>query len=206
MIERSAHPLNAETPRDVLRASFVTPVDEFYIRSHGEIPRLTEAGHRIRVEGRVSTPLDLSIADLRARYPMRSVSAVMQCAGNRRSELHAVRPVSGDKWASGAIGNGVWTGVRLADVLTAAGAPEDASLHVAFLAADEIRLDNESPFHYGVSIPMAKAMAPEVLLALAMNDEPLRPEHGFPVRVVVPGFAGVRSPKWITAITVQGAR
>jgi sulfite oxidase len=114
-----------------------------------------------------------------------------------------VRPTSGDPWAGGAIGNAVWTGVALADVLRAAGAETGAGLHVAFEACDAVKMPGEEPFTYGVSIPMAKALSPEVLLAHAMNGEPLTPAHGFPLRVVVPGYAGVRSPKWLSAITVQ---
>lgn len=205
MIERSSHPLNAETALDTLRAFFLTPADEFYVRSHGAIPRLDEANHRVRITGRVTTALELSIQDLRTRFPQQTITAVMQCAGNRRAELDAIRPVSGDKWEPGAIGNAEWTGVALADVLRAAGAADSPSLHVAFSAADEIHLEGEVPFRYGVSIPMTKAMAPEVLLAFAMNGETLRREHGYPVRIVVPGYAGVRSPKWVTSITVQDA-
>ncbi len=110
-----------------------------------------------------------------------------------------MRPTTGDPWAPGAIGNAAWTGVALADVLRAAGADTDPALHVAFDACDEVEMPDEGRFTYGVSIPMAKAMSPEVLLAYAMNGEPLAPEHGFPLRLVVPGFAGVRSPKWLTA-------
>jgi len=127
----------------------------------------------------------------------------MQCAGNRRADMQGVRPTSGDPWAPGAIGNAAWTGVALADVLRAAGAETGASLHIAFDACDEVEMPKEGRFTYGASIPMAKAMSPEVLLAYAMNGEPLAPEHGFSLRAVVPGFAGVRSPKWLTAITVQ---
>lgn len=134
---------------------------------------------------------------------MTTVTAVLQCAGNRRADLQLVRPTSGDPWAPGAIGNAAWTGVSLADVLRAAGAETDAASHVAFDACDEVDMPKQGRFTYGASIPIAKAMSPEVLLAYAMNGEPLTPEHGFPLRVVVPGFAGVRSPKWLTAITVQ---
>lgn len=203
LIVHSETPYNAEPPLDRLRACMTTAQPDFYVRSHGSIPHLDPATHRLRVGGQVATPLDLSMAVLRQRFPQRSVTAVMQCAGNRRADMQPVRPTLGDPWAPGAIGNAEWTGVALGDVLRAAGAATDAALHVAFDACDEIELPNEGRFAYGASIPMAKALSPEVLLALAMNGEPLAPEHGFPLRVVVPGFAGVRSPKWLAAITVQ---
>jgi len=203
LIVHSETPYNAEPPLARLRARMTTAQPDFYVRSHGTIPHLDAATHRLRVGGCVATPLDLSMAELRQRFPERSVTAVMQCAGNRRADMQPVRPTSGDPWAPGAIGNAEWTGVALADVLRAAGAETDAALHVAFDACDEVEMPNEGRFAYGASIPMAKAMSPEVLLAFAMNGEPLAPEHGFPLRVVVPGFAGVRSPKWLATITVQ---
>jgi sulfite oxidase len=203
LIVHSETPFNAEPPLGRLRASSVTAQTDFYVRSHGNIPELDGAAHRLRVTGRVTTPLDLTLADLRARFPERTITAVMQCAGNRRADMQGVRPTSGDPWAPGAIGNAAWTGVALADVLAAAGAETDKAFHVAFDACDEVDMPDEGRFTYGASIPMPKAMSSEVLLAYAMNGEPLTPEHGFPLRVVVPGFAGVRSPKWLSAITVQ---
>ncbi|MXP62321.1 molybdopterin oxidoreductase [Roseomonas sp. M0104] len=203
LIVRSEQPFNAEPPLPHLRAAFVTPQATFYVRSHGEVPRLDEAHHRLRVGGRVAQPLDLSMAELRQRFPHRTVPAVLQCAGNRRSDLHRVRPVSGDLWAPGAIGHAEWTGVPLAEVLRAAGAAPDEALHVAFSASDMVDMPGEESFRFGISIPMGKAMSGEVLLAFAINGEALTPEHGFPLRVVVPGFAGIRSAKWVTGITVQ---
>jgi sulfite oxidase len=203
LIVHSEMPYNAEPPLDRLRASARTAQPDFYVRSHGDIPRLDGVHHRLRVGGRVRTPLDLSVAELRKHFLSRTVTAVMQCAGNRRADMQGVRPTAGDPWAPGAIGNAEWTGVALADILRAAGAETDASLHAAFDACDEVEIPKEGRFTYGVSIPMTKAMSPEVLLAYAMNGEPLAPAHGFPLRVVVPGFAGVRSPKWLAAITVQ---
>lgn len=203
MIVRSEIPYNAEPPLSRLRASFRTERLDFYVRSHGNIPTLDASEHRLRVVGRVKTPLNITMEDLQTRFPERSITAVMQCAGNRRADMQPVRPTSGDPWAPGAIGNAEWTGVALADVLKAAGAETDPSFHVAFDACDEVDMPNIGRFTYGASIPMAKAMSPEVLLAYSMNGEPLAPEHGFPLRVVVPGFAGVRSPKWLTTITVQ---
>ncbi len=201
-IIHSQEPYNAEPPLDRLRAALVTAQADFYVRSHGNVPELDARTHRLTVCGRVATPLDLSMGDLRERFAEASVQAVMQCAGNRRADLRRVRPVTGDPWAPGAIGNAQWTGVRLADVLRAAGAETDAELHVAFSALDECDVDDEH-FRYGASIPMTKAMSRDVLLADFMNGEPLEPRHGFPLRVVVPGFAGVRSPKWLARIEVR---
>lgn len=147
--------------------------------------------------------MNLPIGELRDRFLVHTMPAVMQCAGNRRADMQLVKPTSGDPWAPGAIGNAEWTGVRLRDVLQAAGADEDTALHVAFEACDQVEMPDEGRLTYGVSIPMTKALAPEVLVAWAMNGEPLTPEHGYPLRMVVPGFAGVRSPKWLAAITVQ---
>lgn len=202
LIVRSESPYNAEPPLDRLRSSFTTAQPDFYVRCHGDIPRLDGGAHRLRVGGLVAAPLDLSMAELRERFPRRTVAAVMQCAGNRRGDMRQIRPVSGDPWAAGAIGNAEWTGAALADVLRAAGAEEGAALHVAFAACDDCEADGER-FRYGASIPMAKAMSPEVLLAWGMNGGALAPEHGFPLRAVVPGFAGARSPKWLAEITVQ---
>ena len=202
LIVHSQHPYNAEPPTPLLRASFVTPVDAFYVRSHGDIPAIDAGSHRLRVTGRVKHTLDLSMDELRDRFPARSVTATLQCAGNRRADMQRVRPVSGDPWAPGAIGNAEWTGIPLADVLRAAGADEDGGCHVAFACVDECQAEGRR-FRYGASIPMSKALGPEVLLATEMNGAALTAEHGAPLRVVVPGYAGVRSPKWLHSITVQ---
>ena len=203
MIVRSTSPYNAEPTLATLRASTLTSQGDFYIRSHGEVPQLDGATHSITVAGLVNRPLSLSVRELQSLFQHHSVTAVMQCAGNRRADLQPVGATTGDPWAPGAIGNARWTGVRLADVLQAAGAETGAHLHVAFEAGDIVEIPSEGRFAYGASIPMTKAVGPEVLLAWAMNDEALAPEHGFPLRVVVPGYAGVRSPKWLASITVQ---
>ena len=202
MIVHSREPLNAEPPLDRLRASFVTAADDFYIRSHGPVPAIDPESYRLRLEGRVREPLDLTLDDLRALAPGREIGSVLQCAGNRRADLQPVRQTSGDPWAPGAIGYARWSGIALAELLRAAGSDEDSPLHVAFHCADEIELEGER-FRFSTSIPMPRALHADVLLAWAMNGHPLRPEHGFPLRVVVPGYAGVRSPKWLTRIVVQ---
>ena len=204
LIVHQSSPLNAEPPLDLLRASFVTPAERFYIRTHGSIPRLEAARHRLRVEGLGASPLDFSVSDLRSRFRPQTITATLQCAGNRRRELQEVRPVSGTKWEHGAIGNAEWTGVALAEVLRAAGCESEAGsdLHVAFESVDEVEEEGKR-FAFGASIPLEKALRPEVLLAYEMNGEPLTPEHGFPLRVVVPGYVGARSVKWVAGVRVQ---
>ena len=203
MIVHRGFPLNAEPRSAKLAASFITAQPDFYIRCHGTIPQIAAGDYKLKVGGQgATTPFELSLSEMRSRFPERKVTAVMQCAGNRRSDMAEVKHVSGDGWGPGAISNAEWSGVALADVLKAAGAPDDSKLHVAFACHDDVEEDGER-FKFGVSIPMPKAIAPETILAFAMNGEPLTAEHGFPVRVVVPGFAGVRSPKWLASITVQ---
>ncbi|WP_281011315.1 molybdopterin-dependent oxidoreductase [Lichenibacterium minor] len=201
LIVHGAYPLNAEPPLPKLRDSYLTPQDLLYVRSHGDIPRLDGAAHRVNVGGRVARKLFLSLADVRV-MPSRTVRAVMQCAGNRRPDLRAVKPVKGDPWAAGAIGCADWTGAPLAAVLEVAGAEAGDGLHVAFTGADVCQ-PSDGGAQCGVSLPMSKALHPDTLMNYAMNGEPLASEHGFPLRIVSPGWAGVRSPKWLSAISVQ---
>ncbi len=203
LIVHSEVPFNAEPPLDVLRSSSITEQSDFYVRSHGDIPRVEADGFALAVGGLVATPLRLSLADLRA-LPQAEVEATMQCAGNRRADMLEVRPVAGDPWSAGAIGNAHWSGVRLADILRAAGADTSLGRHVGFSALDEVEMDGKR-FRFGTSIPIGKAMSPEVRVASAMNGAPLAPRHGYPLRIVTPGFAGVRSPKWLAAIEVRDA-
>jgi sulfite oxidase len=198
---RRAEPLLAETPLDLLGRSPVTPNELFFVRNHGPVPDLDAAGHTLTVGGLVDRVLVLSLADLDASFERVSVDAVLACAGNRRAELAAVAPMPGQTpWGAGAIGCARWSGVRLRDVLAAAGVQAGAQ-HVAFTGLDQAPAAS-GPEDFAGSIPLSKALAPEVLLADRMNGEPLPAEHGFPLRVVVPGFVGARSVKWLSAVTV----
>ena len=202
LVTWSEEPLNMETPLDVLCAAPVTPTDAFYVRNHGPVPEVDPASYRLTVSGLVREPLSLSLEDLRGRFERVSVAATLMCAGNRRSELAAIAPIPGQApWSAGAIGNAVWSGIRLRDVLEAAGADTDAG-HVAFAGLDQAEEEGELT-EFGGSIPFAKALSADVVLADEMNGVPLLPAHGRPLRVVVPGYIGARSVKWLSGVSVQ---
>jgi sulfite oxidase len=195
-------PLNGGVPLPLLREQMITPTDRFFVRNHGTIPDVDPASYRLTVEGQVHHWLSLSLAQLQHQFERVALEATLQCAGNRRTELFAVAPIPGElPWGPEAIGNAQWAGARLSDVLAAAGVDPSAQ-HVAFTGLDEVQR-HSATFGFGSSIAMAKALHGEVLLAYEMNGAPLTPTHGFPVRVVAPGYIGARSVKWLGTITLQ---
>ncbi|MEV0947599.1 sulfite oxidase [Rhodococcus sp. NPDC049939] len=203
MIVHEQSPYNAEPVGSALANADVTAIDTFYCRNHGEIPDISSEQWRLSVTGLVADEREFTLSDLEDRFESHGVVATLQCAGNRRAGFNAVRNIVGeDPWESGATSTAEWKGVRLSDVLDTCGVHTTESAHVEFTAPD-VASEATPPQPYGSSIPLSKAMSNEVLLVWEMNSEPLPRVHGGPVRVVVPGYIGARSVKWITGISVQ---
>lgn len=191
LIRRQRAPL-LETPFEVFDQGIITPNDRFFVRWHyDDIPLSVDvARFRLRVGGRVKTPIALSLADI-LKMPRVEVTAVNQCSGNSRSAF--LPRVPGAQWADGAMGNAVWTGVRLKDVLARAGVKPGA---VAVWLSGLDRPPGEAPW-YAKSLDIDHALGDDVMIAFAMNGEQLPLLNGFPLRIVVPGWF---STYWVKAL------
>lgn len=194
MIVRSARPEDLEMPLSGF-SDYITPIEHFFVRTHVYAPAVNVGEWRLKVEGEVAAPLTLTMDDLKKFPPLELVS-VAECAGNGRGLYEP--PVPGLQWINGSVGNGRWRGVRLADVLKKAGMRPSA-VEVLFDGADT-PIGTMQDFQR--SIPVKKALDPNTLLAYEMNGETLPVKHGFPVRVVVPGWASDSWAKWVTSIRV----
>ena len=199
---RSLDPLNGGPLPARQVASFITPNELFFVRNHGPVPDVDAATYGLEIHGLVERPMRLSLADLERGFERHQVTTTLACAGQRREELNRVAPIPGElPWGSEAVSTATWSGWRLRDVLARC-APTPEARHVGFEGLDDVERRGER-FRYGASIALAKALECDVLLADTMNGQPLPAEHGYPLRVVVPGYIGARQVKWLGSIEAR---
>ena len=194
MLVRAARPEDLEMPLSGF-ADYITPIEHFFVRTHVPVPRVNVSEWRLKVDGDVDTALTLTMEDVK-RLPAVELVSVVECAGNGRGFYEPSMP--GLQWTDGGVGNGRWRGVRLGDVLRRAGAKASAR-EILFNGAD-VPLGTMPDFQR--SMPITKALDASTLLAYDMNGETLPVQHGFPLRVVAPGWAGNSWVKWLTSISV----
>lgn len=211
------HPFNVEPPLSVLDDTrFITPSCLHYVRNHGACPDLKWDEHKISVGGScVSSPYEIGMDEL-ASMPPRELPVTLVCAGNRRKEQNMIRQTIGFNWGPSGVSTNVWKGVLLRDLLLKAGVnPRDTyGKHVEFIGVEDLpNKVGPGPFKeepwgklvkYGTSVPLARAMNPayDILVAYQANGEVLQPDHGYPVRLIIPGYIGGRMIKWLAQINV----
>jgi DMSO/TMAO reductase YedYZ molybdopterin-dependent catalytic subunit len=197
LVVRSADPLNCETPLPALTGGLLVPNARFYIRNHFGVPHLDPASWRLEVGGLVGRRLSLDLDRLRA-MPSLTAVVTLECAGNGRAGLWP--PVPGEQWGLGAVSTAEWTGVPLTEVLERAGVLAKAR-EVIFGGADCGQLGRQGErVRFERSLPVAQLGRVGALLAYAMNGEELPAVHGYPLRLIVPGWYAVASVKWLTRI------
>ncbi|KAF1319037.1 Nitrate reductase [nadph], partial [Globisporangium splendens] len=195
------HPFNCEPPLEHLR-TFITPTAVHYVRNHGAVPRLGWDSHRFQVDGLVDRTHSFTMRDLLETFQDQVVSlpVLLVCAGNRRKEQNMIKKSIGFNWGAGAASTAEWTGIPLHALLTYCGVDREKTKFVWFEGADTLPKNN-----YGTCIPARTALDPscDVLVAWKMNGELLSPDHGFPLRLIVPGHIGGRMVKWLARIHVS---
>jgi DMSO/TMAO reductase YedYZ molybdopterin-dependent catalytic subunit len=189
---------NHGMPLEALRSD-ITPAGLHYVLIHYDVPFVDEAAHELTLEG-FDRPLNLSVDDLRSR-PAVTAPVTFECAGNGRA-LFDVRPFS-QPWLLEAVGTARWTGTPLAGVLRDVGVPT-GTVELLFTGVDR-GVEGGQEQRYERALPLDEAMREEVLLVYAMNDQPLPPQHGGPLRLLVPGWYGMTNVKWLSRITALSA-
>jgi sulfite oxidase len=194
-------PLVAETPESLLDDD-TTPTARFFIRNNGQIPDESKQGDAwsLKVEGEVDRPLTLTLAELRSRFAPQTMRMVMECGGNGRSSFQP--SARGNQWTNGGAGCAEWTGVKLADVLKAAGLKESAKF-TGHYGADPHLSGDTTKDAISRGMPIEKALEPHTMIVWAMNGQPLPHIHGGPLRLIVPGWPGSLSSKWLTRVLVR---
>ncbi|KAI0117290.1 nitrate reductase [NADPH] [Daldinia grandis] len=199
------HPFNVEAPlSELFNEGFITTKDLHYVRNHGAVPRVEDSDimdWEFTIDGMVEAPIKMSLTQLIREYEQVTYPVTLVCAGNRRKEQNIVRKTKGFSWGAAGLSTALWTGVVIGDLLRAA-RPMRGAKYVCFEGAD--KLPNG---YYGTCVKMNWAMDPNrgIMVAHRMNGEPLPPDHGKPLRVIVPGQIGGRSVKWLKRIIVTAA-
>ncbi|KAN0084049.1 hypothetical protein V8E55_007553 [Tylopilus felleus] len=198
------HPFNSEAKLSTLfQAGFLTPAHLHFVRNHGAVPRVTEDIARewtVRIHGLVDREVTLTIEQLSILFPIVTIPVTLVCAGNRRKEQNVVRKTLGFSWGAAGVSTALWTGVYLADVLEFVRPKRGVAKHVIFEGGDSLP---NGPYGTSQRLPRAANKDRGMLIAWAMNELPLEPDHGFPVRLVVPGQIGGRSVKWLKRIEIS---
>ncbi|CAE6498186.1 unnamed protein product [Rhizoctonia solani] len=198
------HPFNCEPKLgDLFAAGFLTPTELFYVRNHGAVPRVNEETARnwtLRVHGLVKNECALTLNDLKSKFPVVTLPVTLVCAGNRRKEQNMVLKGLGFNWGAAGVSTALFTGVYLADVLQYVKPIRPMAKHVIFEGTDSLP---NGPYGTSQRLSWAANKEKGMLLAWAMNGLPLMPDHGFPLRVVIPGQIGGRSVKWLNRIEVS---
>lgn len=205
----SSAPFNAETPSKLITNSYLTPDEIFFVRNHLPVPEVDLSDFRLSIcFGSDRDPdnqkivAEFTLEELKKKFQPHSIDCVIQCSGNRRSDLKRIKEIKGLDWKVGAMGNARWTGVRLFDVLESLGIKQNDSIHHIQLEGLDCDMTGQS---YGASISADVAFnrSNEVLLAYEMNGKPLSRDHGFPLRFVCPGITGARNVKWLSKIILS---
>lgn len=194
LIFHSVTPCNAELPINYITDNWITPNNLWYIRNHNPVPSVDINKYQLSISGPSNKLISLGISDIK-KMPGKKVVTTIQCGGNRRKQLNSIQKTMGTPWKFGAISTAEWTGVELRSLLSNNNDIKSGKIkHVHFESIDGVK----------ASIPIEKVMNPygDVILAYKMNGEDLPRDHGYPLRVIVPGYVGIRNIKWLKNITL----
>ncbi|KAJ3124881.1 hypothetical protein HK098_000819 [Nowakowskiella sp. JEL0407] len=201
------HPFNCEPPLSALiEEGWITSPALHYVRNHGYVPKCDIDTHTVTIDGLINNPKTFTMKELMS-LPSTSFPVTLVCAGNRRKEQNMIKQSIGFSWGPSGVSNSLWTGVLLTDLIKHCGGPkypenddESEPQHVCFEGVE--MLPNGI---YGTSVTIDVALDPksDILIAYEQNNKPLTPDHGFPVRIIIPGFIGGRMIKWLSKITIS---